>query len=164
MPCEVALTAPATGAALDEKLWKEQHAQACARLQDWEMALEQLSADGSRALARQAADASLREILDYFKTVLTTHCRQEESQLFPAFCGDAEVASKLAAFRAEHERFGVDLDKFERQMVSYGLSKDPTVLLTLGARIIREMRGHLETEEQLLPFARLRAIRQSYIH
>jgi len=31
--------------------------------------------------------------------------------------------------------------------------------LTLGARIIREMRGHLEAEEQLLPFARLRAIR-----
>ena len=48
-----------------------------------------------------------------------------------------------------HERFGVDLDKFERQMVSYGLSRDPTVLLTLGARMIREMRGHLEAEEQL---------------
>jgi thiazole biosynthesis protein ThiH len=159
MPCEVALAAPVTAAALDEKLWKEQHAQVRARLQDWEMAIEQLSPDGSRALERQAADASLREILDYFKTVLTTHCRQEESELFPAFRRDAEVAPKLAAFRAEHERFGVDLDKFERQMVSYGLSKDPTVLLTLGARIIREMRSHLEAEEQLLPFARLRAIR-----
>jgi predicted phosphoadenosine phosphosulfate sulfurtransferase len=55
----------------------------------------------------------------------------------------------LAAFRADHERFGVDLDKFERQMVSYGLSGDPTVLLTLGARMIREMRAHLKAEEQL---------------
>ncbi|HYA62670.1 MAG TPA: hemerythrin domain-containing protein [Candidatus Sulfotelmatobacter sp.] len=158
MPCEVAPTAPATGAALDEKRWMEQHAQVRVRLRDWEMALEQLSSDGSRGLVRRAADASLGDILDYFKTVLTTHCRQEESELFPAFRRDAEVASKLAAFRAEHERFGVDLDKFERQMVSYGLSKDPTVLLTLGARIIREMRSHLEAEEQLLPFARLRAI------
>ena len=164
MPCEVVLTAPATAAALDEKRWREQHAQVRVRLRDWEMALQQLSSDGGRALARHAADASLRDILDYFKTVLTTHCRQEESELFPAFRQDAEVAPKLAAFRAEHERFGVDLDKFERQMVSYGLSKDPTVLLTLGARIIREMRSHLEAEEQLLPLARLRAIRQSYIH
>jgi hypothetical protein len=49
-------------------------------------------------------------------------------------------------------------------MVSYGLSKDPTVLLTLGARMIREMRAHLEAEEQLLPLVRLRAIRQSHIH
>jgi len=58
----------------------------------------------------------------------------------------------------------VDLDKFERQMVSYGLSKDPTVLLTLGARMIREMRTHLVAEEQLLPFARLRGIRQNHTH
>jgi iron-sulfur cluster repair protein YtfE (RIC family) len=142
----------------------EQHAQVRARLQDWEMALERLSTDGSRVVARQAADASLREILDYFKTVMTTHCRQEESELFPAFRRNAEVAAKLAAFRAEHERFGVDLDKFERQMVSYGLSKDPTVLLTLGTRMIREMRGHLEAEEQLLPLSRLRAIRKSSVH
>ena len=163
-PCEVALAAPATGAGLGEKLWMEQHAQVRARLRDWEKALEELSSDGSGALERQAADAPLREILDYFKTVLTTHCRQEESELFPAFSEDAEVSSKLAAFRAEHERFGVDLDKFERQMVSYGLSKDPTVLLTLGARMIREMRTHLVAEEQLLPTARLRGIRQNHTH
>ena len=116
--------------------------------------------NGSQPLERQAADASLREILEYFKTVLTAHCRQEESELFPAFHRDAEITSRLAAFRADHERFGVDLDKFERQMVSYGLSKDPTVLLTLGARMIREMRAHLEAEEQLLPSARLRAVRR----
>jgi len=187
MPCEAAPGAPATEAAIDEKPWMEQHAQIRARLQDWEMALaglkprpsgtrakqeelgekaglERLSGDGAQTLERQAADVSLREIMEYFKTLLATHCRQEESELFPAFHPDPEVNSKLAALRADHERFGIDLDKFERQMVSYGLSKDPTVLLTLGARIIREMRGHLEAEERLLPLARLRAIRQSYIH
>jgi len=148
-PCEIAPTTPAPRAAIDEKRWMDQHAQLRTRLQDWEMALDRLSGNVSQALERQAADASLREILDYFKTVLTSHCRQEESELFPAFQPDAEVASRLAAFRADHERFGVDLDKFERQMVSYGLSKDPTVLISLGARMIREIRGHLEAEEQL---------------
>jgi 2-iminoacetate synthase len=164
MPCAITPAAPAVEATTDEKRWMDQHAQVRARLQDWEMALEGLSMNGSQALERQAADASLQEILEYFKTVLTSHCRQEESELFPAFHQDAEVTSKVAAFRADHERFGIDLDKFERQMVSYGLSKDPTVLLTLGARMIREMRAHLGAEEQLLPLARLRAIRQSHIH
>jgi 2-iminoacetate synthase len=173
MPCEIARTASATGTAIDEKRWIDQHAQVRARLQDWEMALDRLSMNGSQPLERQAADASLHEILEYLKTVLTAHCRQEESELFPAFHRDAEIISrraagpesgtcatpvphpdheiisKLAAFREDHERFGVDLDKFERQMVSYGLSKDPTVLLTLGKRMIREMRAHLEAEEQL---------------
>ena len=149
MPCEIAPTAPATGMAIDAKRWMDQHAQIRARLQDWEVALDLLSGNGSQTAERQAADATLHEILEYFKTVLITHCRQEESELFPAFHQGAEVTSRLAAFRAEHERFGVDLDKFERQMVSYGLSRDPTVLLTLGARMIREMRGHLEAEERL---------------
>jgi 2-iminoacetate synthase len=181
MPCEIAPVAPPARAAIDEKRWMEQHAQARARLQDWEMALDRLSRNGSQALEREAADAALREILEYFKTVLTSHCRQEESELFPALLPRAEIASrraaepalsgakgpesgtcatpvphpdgeiisKLAAFRADHERFGVDLDKFERQMVSYALSNDPTVLLNLGARMIREMRGHLDAEEQL---------------
>jgi 2-iminoacetate synthase len=173
MPSEIAPTAPATGAPVDEKRWMDQHAQVRAWLQDWQMALDRLAGNGGQALERQAADASLREILEYFKTVLTSHCRQEEAELFPALHRDAEansrrvagpergtcatpgshwgdeIVSKLAAFRADHERFGVDLDKFERQMVSYGLSKDPTVLLTLGARIIREVRAHLEAEEHL---------------
>jgi Asp-tRNA(Asn)/Glu-tRNA(Gln) amidotransferase C subunit len=113
------------------------------------MALDRLSMNGSQPVERQAADASLHEILEYFETVLTAHCRQEESELFPAFHRDADIASKLAGFREDHERFGVDLDKFKRQMVSYGLSRDPTVLLTLGNRMLREMRAHLEAEEQL---------------
>jgi hypothetical protein len=149
MPCDIAPAALATGATFDEKRWIDQHAQVRAHLQDWEMTLDQLSMNGRQPLEQQAPDASLNEILEYFKTVLTTHCRQEESELFPALRQDTEVTSKLAALRADHERFGVDLDRFARQMASYSLSRDPTVLLTLGARIIREMRGHLEAEEQL---------------
>jgi len=45
---------------------------------------------------------------------------------------------------------GIDLDKFERQMVSYQLSGDPTVLLTMGERIIRELNEHLSGEEEFV--------------
>jgi len=41
----------------------------------------------------------------------------------------------------------VDLDKYERQLTSYGLSGDPSVLLTLGNRIIRELSAHLDAED-----------------
>jgi 2-iminoacetate synthase len=149
MPCAAAVAEPASETAIDQKHWMEQHVQMRARLRNWETSLEQLSASASRTPERDAADASLGEILEYFKNVLITHCRQEEAQLFPALRADAQVASSLAAFRAEHERLGVDLDKFERQMISYGFSKDPTVLVSLGARMIREMRAHLAAEEQV---------------
>jgi hypothetical protein len=43
---------------------------------------------------------------------------------------------------------GIDLDKFERQMASYQLSGDPSVLLTVGQRIIRELTEHLAAEEE----------------
>ncbi len=148
-PCRIDFGAPAKETAMDAKRWMDEHAQIRGRLQDWETALQRLSANGPQAIERQAADACLRESLEYFKSVLTTHCRREESESFPVFLQDADAAPKLAALRAEHERFGVDLDKFERQMVSYGLSKDPTVLLSLGSRMIREIRAHLEAEEQL---------------
>jgi hypothetical protein len=43
---------------------------------------------------------------------------------------------------------GIDLDKFERQMASYQLSGDPSVLLTVGERTIRELGEHLAGEEE----------------
>jgi 2-iminoacetate synthase len=160
-PCRVALAAPAVETAIDTKRWLDEHAQIRARLDDWEAVLSSTATlgcagDGTRRSAGATTEEPqarvpvlLRDILEYFKTVLTTHCRREESELFPALHRDGDAAPRLAALRAEHERFGVDLDKFERQMVSYGLSKDPTVLVTLGSRIIREMRAHLEAEERL---------------
>jgi hypothetical protein len=45
---------------------------------------------------------------------------------------------------------GIDLDKFERQMASYQLSGDPSVLLTVGQRTIRELNEHLATEEEFI--------------
>jgi 2-iminoacetate synthase len=148
-PCRVTLETPAMEIPLEMARWTAEHAQMRARLQEWETALQRLSTHGPQAVGRQAAEASVRESLEYFKSALSTHCRREESNLFPSLQTDGRVNSKLTAFRADHERFGVDLDRFERQMVSYGLSGDPTVLLTLGSRMIREMRAHLEAEEQL---------------
>jgi len=160
-PCRIALAAPAMETAIDTKRWIDEHAQTRARLDDWEAVLGSAATLGRAGdgMGRSACAATeepqarvpelLRDILEYFKTVLTTHCRREESELYPSFPQNADVTPMLAAFRAQHERFGVDLDKFERQMVSYGLSKDPTVLVTLGSRMIREMRAHLEAEELL---------------
>jgi len=148
-PCEAAVATPAPPAVIDEKRWIEQRQQLRARLREWETALERLSPNGCPAPEREATQAGLRASLECLKVSLIAHCRQEESELFPALPQSAELQLKLATFRAEHERFGVDLDKFERQMVSYGLSQDPTVLLALGARMIREVQGHLEAEERL---------------
>jgi 2-iminoacetate synthase len=161
-PFRVEFAAPAMETAIDTQRWMDEHAQIRARLDDWEAVLGSTATlgcagDGTRRStcatteeAQARVPVLLRDIMEYFKTVLTTHSRREESELFPALLQDGDCASKLAALRAGHERFGVDLDKFERQMVSYGLSKDPTVLLTLGSRMIREMRAHLEAEEELL--------------
>ena len=146
-PYEVPRQAPE--AVIDKKQWLDQYALLRAQFNDWETALEGLSRSSSQSGERRAADASLRDILEQFKTALAAHCKQEESQSLAALRRNAGVASRLAALSGDHERFGVDLDKFERQMVSYGLSGDPTVLLALGSRMIREMRGHLDAEEQL---------------
>jgi len=160
-PCRIALAAPAMETAIDTKRWMDEHAQTRARLDDWEAVLGSAATLGRAGdgMGRSACAATeepqarvpvlLCDILEYFKTVLTTHCRREESEVYSSFPQNADVTPMLAAFRAQHERFGVDLDKFERQMVSYDLSKDPTVLVTLGSRMIREMRAHLEAEEQL---------------
>jgi hypothetical protein len=40
------------------------------------------------------------------------------------------------------------LAEFERQMASYQISGDPTVLHSMGDRIIRELIEHLEEEER----------------
>ena len=148
-PCQVALAVPAGETGIDAKRWMEEQAEMRAKLQEWETALRRVSNHGAQSVERQAADASLRESLEYFRAVLTTHCRREESEWFPALLQHAEAAPRFASLRAEHERFGVDLDRFERQMISYGLSKDPTVIASLGGRMIREMRAHLEAEELL---------------
>jgi len=42
------------------------------------------------------------------------------------------------------------MDRFERQIASYELSGDPIVLLTLGSRIVRELRDQLSAEKKLL--------------
>ena len=70
--------------------------------------------------------------------------------LFSRLARPAPGAATIPELRRDHERFGVDLDRFERQVTSYELSGDPTVLVNLGNRMIREFRKHLEAEEQLL--------------
>jgi hypothetical protein len=86
--------------------------------------------------------------MHFFKTYAMDHCRREENAFFPTFATTPDAQAKVQTFRDGHERLGIDLDKFERQMASYQLSGDPTVLITLGERTIRELNEHLAGEEE----------------
>ena len=129
--------------------WREEHAKIRAALQDWQAILAGLVLHpGENLTDRQAALAALRMTMHFFKTYAMDHCRREENAFFRTFAPSPDSAAKLQAFRDGHERLGIDLDKFERQMASYQLSGDPTVLLTMGERTIRELGEHLAGEEE----------------
>ena len=136
---------------VNPKKWAEEHVEIRVRLKDWQVLQVWLAIHGKQGPPeRHAAAAALRMVLYFFKTFVIAHCRNEETALFQALGQRAECAPQLQKLRADHERFGVDLDKFERQLVSYDLSGDPSVLLTLGDRILRELQGHLEAEDEFL--------------
>ena len=129
--------------------WREEHAKIRAALQDWQAVLAGLALyPGENVTDRHAALGALRMTMHFFKTFAMDHCRREENAFFSTFASSPDRASKLQAFRDGHERLGIDLDKFERQMASYQLSGDPTVLLTIGERAIRELGEHLAAEEE----------------
>ncbi|MBZ5564294.1 MAG: hemerythrin domain-containing protein [Acidobacteriia bacterium] len=133
----------------DPERWNTAHREIRAHLDDWETILDRLAVREAGNAEHKSASAALSEVLHFFKTSAMAHCREEENELFPVLAQHEEDAAKLQSFRGAHERLGIDLDKFERQVISYDLSGDPSVLLTLGERIIRELRAHLDAEEEL---------------
>jgi len=140
---------PSTVAPPDVVKWREEHAKIRAALQDWQAILAGLVLHpGENPTDRQAALAALRMTMYFFKTYVMDHCRREENAFFRINAPSPEATAKLQAIRDGHERLGIDLDKFERQMASYQLSGDPSVLLTVGERAIRELNEHLAGEEE----------------
>jgi 2-iminoacetate synthase len=140
---------PTRVAPLDLLRWQDEHATIRAALQDWQAILAGLALHpGEKSTDRQAALAALRMTMHFFKTYGMDHCRREENAFFRIVASSPEATAKLQAIRDGHERLGIDLDKFERQMASYQLSGDPTVLLSLGKRTIRELNEHLAGEEE----------------
>src|SRR5208283_2888483 len=140
---------PSSAVPPDVVKWREEHAKIRAALQDWQAILAGLVLHpGENLTDRQAALAALRMTMHFFKTYAMDHCRREENALFRTFAPSTDVTAKLQAFRDGHERLGIDLDKFERQMASYQLSGDPSVLLTVGERAIREVNEHLAMEDE----------------
>jgi 2-iminoacetate synthase len=127
--------------------WVEAFDQLRDRLTDWEKALQGLR--GNVPAERQEAAVVMWCQLDYLKTVAVNHCRQAENALAITAMETAERKAQISDLRLYHERFGVDLDRFERQVASFALSGDPTVLLSVGSRILREFRSHLKGEEEL---------------
>jgi 2-iminoacetate synthase len=140
---------PSTVVPPDVVKWREEHTKIRTALQDWQAILAGLALHpGEDPQERQAALAALRMTMYFFKTYAMDHCRREENAFFRDFASTPDSAAKLQAFRNGHERLGIDLGEFERQMASFQLSGDPTVLLTLGNRAIRELYEHLAGEEE----------------
>ncbi|HUU14591.1 MAG TPA: hemerythrin domain-containing protein [Terriglobia bacterium] len=131
----------------DTDRWSGEHQEIRGRLDEWENVLARLPS--IPASERQTAAWALRNLLGHFVTMVVEHCRREEKALFATIKDRIEDQSRVTELLRDHERFGIDLDKFARQVTSYELSGDPTVLLTLGGRIIREFRGHLDREDDL---------------
>jgi 2-iminoacetate synthase len=130
----------------DAVKWLEEHAQIRGGLKDWRAILAGLALDDGESVAER--QAALRVTMHFFRGFVIDHCRREETTLFPTFSRNADATAQLQAFHAAHERLGIDLDKFERQMASYQLSGDPSVLLAVGERVIRELSEHLAAEEE----------------
>jgi thiazole biosynthesis protein ThiH len=143
--------APATAVPPDVLRWREEHAKIRTALQNWQAILAGLVLHpGENLTDRQAALAALRMTMYFFKTYAMDHCRREENGFFRTIAPNPGLAAELQVFRDGHEHLGIDLDKFERQMASYQLSGDPSVLLTIGERAIREFGEHLAGEEELV--------------
>ena len=134
---------------IESERWAEEHGAIRLHLDEWENALSSLPAVlREEPPGRKSDTESLETILEYFKTTVMEHCRKEESALLPALSQDADAARSVQEFRDYHEHLAIDLDRFERQVVSYSLSGDPGVLRSLGTRMIREMREHLDAEDE----------------
>ena len=134
---------------IERERWAQEHGAIRRRLNEWENALSALATGfGEGPQGLEAGIESLHAILGYFKTAVMEHCRKEESAFPQVLSEDAEYARTLQDFFGYHEHLAIDLDKFERQLASYSLSSDPGALRLLGTRIIRELREHLDAEDE----------------
>lgn len=124
------------------------HREMHSRLDAWEEFLDKLQT--ASRYERWIHAGELRVLLRFFETEAIEHCRYEENALLPLLQRSSEGKSLVPGFFQDHERFGVDLDRFQRQITSYEQSGDPTVLVSLGERIIREFRYHLTREEDFI--------------
>jgi 2-iminoacetate synthase len=123
-----------------------EHGEIRQRLSEWQAFSEGLQA--SPAHLRWVAAGELRERLRFFETSYIAHCRNEENAMQALASLSPEHETRIGQLRTEHERFAVDLDRLLRQVTSYEQSGDPTVLVTLGRRVISELGAHLDAEDR----------------
>jgi len=124
------------------------HREMHSRLDAWQEFLDKLQT--ASRFERWVHAGELRQLLRFFETEAVEHCRYEEKALLPLLQHSSEGKARVPGFLQDHERIGVDLDRFQRQITSYEQSGDPTVLVNLGERIIREFRYHLTREEDFI--------------
>jgi 2-iminoacetate synthase len=123
-----------------------EHGEIRQRLSEWQTFMESLR--DTPGHLRWVAAGELREHLRYFETSYIAHCRNEENAMQALASFSPEHETRIAQLRTEHERFAVDLDRLLRQVTSYEQSGDPTVLVTLGSRVINELGAHLDAEDR----------------
>jgi iron-sulfur cluster repair protein YtfE (RIC family) len=125
--------------------WKDEHDKIRVALGSWQETLSNLGPHPRER--RESRLEALRATTHSLKTSVMEHCLDEENVLFPALSTDKKSQIQVEEFHTAHERLAIDLGEFERQMTSYQLSGDPTVLLALSDRMIRELNQHLAAEE-----------------
>ena len=91
----------------------------------------------------------MRGHLQYFESDYSEHCREEERAFQLLQTVESKTASAIEHLLDDHERFAVDLDRFQRQIASYQQSGDPTVLLAISGRMIPELDAHFNREDSL---------------
>lgn len=127
--------------------WSREHRDARLRLSEWASCLGGLPATPIHL--RGVAAIDLRNLLQYFETNYSRHCREEEQTIQALQVLAPKDYPEVDQLIGDHERFAVDLDRFQRQVTSYQQSGDPTVLLSIGSRMIKELESHLDREDQL---------------
>lgn len=127
--------------------WKDEHDAIRAGLGAWQEVL--LSLGMHPGEGRESALEALRTTTHSLKTTAMEHCLDEENVLFPVLATDNKSQTQVEEFRTAHERLAIDFGEFERQMSSFQLSGDPTVLFALSGRMIRELNQHLAAEESV---------------
>ena len=98
---------------------------------------------------RGLAANEMRGHLQYFGTDYSENCREEERSFQLLQMVEPKNAPEIEHLLNDHERFAVDLDRFQRQIASYEQSGDPTVLLAISGRMIPELGAHLDREDSL---------------
>lgn len=127
------------------------HGEMQARLQEWEAALEQLTA--SDFSTSQRGLQRVWRLVPFFNKEVPRHFHDEETRLFPVLARrDPAHQNALARFQREHQEFRRQWREFMLELLYSDAVGETRRVYELSASMIRLLREHIQREEQeLLP-------------